>query len=110
MADSMEFFKKWTPIMPGAQLNSEPFDVTPYKSVSIKAYCAGFVAPGPLALQVEGSPDLGYWDPIGVPLNLGAGNTWASDVVNNPPRFLRVVATTAGGMMTFFATGLGREN
>ena len=110
MANSMWFFPKWTTALPGVPMLSDPFEVTPYKTVAIRGYCSGFIGPGPLALQVEGSEDLGPWDPLGAALNLAAAGGWVAAVVTDPPRYLRITATSPGGSMTFFAMGVGREN
>ena len=109
MADTMWFFQKWTTALPGVAMLSDPFEVSAYGTVSIRGYCAGFIAAGPLALQVEGSADLGPWDPIGGVLNLAIAGGWVSVVVTNPPKYLRMTATSPGGSFTFFAMGVGRE-
>jgi hypothetical protein len=66
----MWFFPKWTTILPGVPMQSDPFEVTSYKTVAVRGYLQGLIAAGPLALQIEGSEDLGPWDPIGAPLAL----------------------------------------
>ena len=110
MASAMEFFRKWTPILPPTLVNSDPFEVTSFKTISMKAYMAGFLAAGPLALQVEGSDDLVIWDNIGAAQNLAAPGAFANWVVTDPPKYVRVTANPNGGSMTFFCIGVGREN
>lgn len=110
MANTMEFFKKWTTILPGPGMNSDAFEVTPFKTTVVKAYVAGFIAPGPLALQVEDSPDMVTWNPIGAVINIAGPGLWGNGTFSDTQQYLRVVATSPGGQMTFFAFGVGREN
>lgn len=105
----MVFFPQYTPILPGAPHYSAPLETGGKKTVRVDSYCAGFVAPGPLTLQVEGSPNLSNWSNLGAAINHAGPATNGTVTITDAPRYLRMSANSAGGYMTFFAIGVGRD-
>ena len=111
--DNIVFFPKWTSLAGtggGQVYYSDPYEVTPYKTLDVETLRAVVTAGGTVAARLEHSSDLQTWTEAGGSGNLTAG---AVDAISksSPARYVRmkITVTAAGAVATLWSRGVARD-
>ena len=115
--ETIVFFQKYTTLVgaagPGGFVyTSDPYEVTPYKSVVLEVDFAGGTTGSGISAQLQGSSDLITWtDLLGAALTPAIG-ALASATETDTPRYVRVVitVTAAEDSVTLWAKAVCRES
>ena len=89
MAETIGFFTKWTTLLGGSgaaiTYYSDPFDVTPYKTLDIEVMVKGLTGGVPTA-QLEESSDIETWTSTPRPSRLCRTRPWSSKLYSWGPQ------------------------
>ena len=114
--ETIVFFGKYTSLVgavgpAGFVYTSDPFEVTPYKSVVIEVNFAGGTTGSAISAQAQESSDLITWTNLGAPLTPAIG-ALASMTETDTARYIRLVitVTAAEDAVTVWAKAVCREN
>lgn len=114
MAETIVLFPKYTTLVQGTYY-SDPFDVTPYKTISIEmAVAAGIDVPVTAVGTVQESSDLQTWSAVGSTLTPATGGASDNDDYQNTGRYIRLMVVVDGnadvGVVTMWAKAVARES
>lgn len=110
MAETIVFFPKYT-TLPSGTFDSDPFDVTGYKTISAETHAAVSISSGTLSVQMQQSSDLLNWTSFGSAMAPVAPAS-VTEVESDPARYIRARATVAGstGVCAFWVKAVARES
>ena len=111
--DNIVFFPKWTSLAGtgGGQIYySDPYEVTPYKTLEVETLLAVVTAGGSVAARLEQSSDLQTWTEAGGSSTLTAGVVDAISK-SSPARYVRmkITVTVANAVATLWSKGVARD-
>ncbi len=110
MAEPIVFYPKYTTLVEGTYY-SDPYEVTPYKSLSVEVFNAAAITSGTITGTLQESSDLETWTDITTSLAPSAGAS-ATDDFSDTVRYVRlkIVIGATGGVVTFWAKAVARES
>lgn len=115
MGETIVFFPKYASLCgsaaPGTDYTSDPYEVTPYRTVVVETLFAGGTAGAAVSAQVQQSSDLITWTNTGTAMAPTVGNL-ASVTVTSPSRYVRVVVTVtaADDVVTVWVKAVCRDS
>lgn len=113
MAMNITFFPQYTTGVAsaaGTAYQSEPFDVSAYKTIQAEVHNQQVTAAVTVTGQFQHSSNLNDWDNLGAPVAPAAGLSLPV-TLQDPLRYVRLVVTLGGaaGTASFWAKGVARE-
>jgi hypothetical protein len=112
--ENIVFFPKFTTLCGTATYNSDPFEVTGYKTLTVETLLVAAIGGGGpvVSAGIEGSSDMITWSTLVVAAALTAGVVLPQSYTS-PPRYVRVnIVTSVGTNMaaTLWSKGVVRDS